>query len=255
MVQAKPTNWSRLLADAVQHQRSGRFSQAEAICRQVLRHDPDNTNANHMLGLLAHQAGDNGAAVTSIGKAIAANPRSALYRFNLGIVLAVSGEVDAAIESYREALALKPDYAAANNNLGLLLDKLERMDEAAACFEQATRIAPNHVEAWVNLGKALQGQAKPGGSRHLFRTRAKARSHARASALRDRKFPRGSGKMDRSGSLLPAGVGVECRFSRSAKQSGHRYIGAGEVWRGAGRLSPTLGNEAWPDTRDAWRAR
>ena len=161
MVQAKPTNWSRLLADAVQHQRSGRFSQAEAICRQVLRHDPDNTNANHMLGLLAHQAGDNGAAVTSIGKAIAANPRSALYRFNLGIVLAVSGEVDAAIESYREALALKPDYAAANNNLGLLLDKLERTDEAAACFEQATRIAPNHVEAWVNLGKALQGQAKP----------------------------------------------------------------------------------------------
>jgi len=161
MVQAKPKNWSRLLADAVQHQRSGRFGQAEAIYRRVLRHEPDNPNANQMLGLLAHQAGDNGAAVRCIGKAIAARPGSALYRFNLGIVLTASGEVDAAIESYREALALKPNYAAAHNNLGLLLDKLERTDEAAACFEQATRIAPDHVEAWVNLGKALQGQAKP----------------------------------------------------------------------------------------------
>ncbi len=161
MVQAKPASWSRLLAEAIEHQRSGRFRQAEAVYRQVLRQEPDNANANHMLGLLAHQAGDNGAAVTRIGKAIAANPRSALYRFNLGIVLAASGEDDAAIESYREALALKPDYAAAHNNLGLLLDKLERTDEAAACFEQATRIAPDHVEAWVNLGKALRGQAKP----------------------------------------------------------------------------------------------
>jgi len=161
MVQSKLTNWSQLLADAVEHQRSGRFSQAKKIYRQVLRHEPDNANAHQMLGLLAHQAGDNETAITCIGKAIAIRPGSALYRFNLAIVLAASGETDAAIESYREALALKPDYAAAHNNLGLLLDKLERTDEAAVCFEQATLIAPDHVEAWVNLGKALQGQAKP----------------------------------------------------------------------------------------------
>ena len=109
MVQAKLTNWSRLLSDAVEHQRSGRFSQAEAIYRQVLRHEPDNANAHQMLGLLAHQAGDNETAITCIGKAIAARPGSALYRFNLGIVLAASGEIDGAIKSYREALALKPN--------------------------------------------------------------------------------------------------------------------------------------------------
>ena len=135
MSQVKPTTRSRLLAAAVDHQRSGRFRQAEAIYRQILRHEPNNANANQLLGLLAHQAGDNGAAVTSIGKAIAANPQSALYRFNLGVVLTANGDVDAAVESYRQALALKPDYAAAHNNLGLLLEKLERADEAVACFD------------------------------------------------------------------------------------------------------------------------
>ena len=118
MSQAKPTARSRLFAVAVDHQRFGRFRQAEAIYRQILRHEPNNANANQLLGLLAHQAGDNGAAVTSIGKAIAANPQSALYRFNLGVVLTANGDVDAAVESYRQALALKPDYAAAHNNLG-----------------------------------------------------------------------------------------------------------------------------------------
>ena len=151
---------SQLLAAAVDHQRSRRFRQAEAIYRRILRQEPGNAEANHLFGLLAHQTGDNGAAVQSIGKAVAANPQSALYRFNLGVVLAAEGDVDAAAESYYEALALKPDFADAHNNLGLVLQKLERADKAVACFERATRINPDHVEAWVNLGKALQGRAK-----------------------------------------------------------------------------------------------
>ena len=87
VTQAKLTTMSQLLAAAVEHHRSGRFKQAETIYRRILRQDPRHADANHLFGLLANQTGDNATAIQSIGKAVAANPQSALYRFTLGVVL------------------------------------------------------------------------------------------------------------------------------------------------------------------------
>ena len=159
---------SQLLAAAVEHHRSGRFRQAETIYRRVLRQDPCHADANHLFGLLAHQTGDNATAIQSIGKAVVANPQSALYRFTLGVVLEAKGDAEAAMASYREALALNANDADAHNNLGLLLEKHEKPDEAMVCFERATRINPDHVEAWVNFGRALQARAKSADARACF---------------------------------------------------------------------------------------
>ena len=43
---------------AVQHHNEGRLSQAEIIYQQILRSDPNQPIALHLLGVIAHQAED-----------------------------------------------------------------------------------------------------------------------------------------------------------------------------------------------------
>ncbi len=151
---------SQSLAAAAQHHRCGRLKEAAAIYRQILRREPGNAEALHLFGLLAHQSGDHEAAVESIARAVAVDPRSALYRFNLGVVLSAKGDLDGAIARYREALAVDPQFADASNNLGLVLQTQGKTAEAIECFDRATRSNPRHAEAFVNLGRALLEQAK-----------------------------------------------------------------------------------------------
>ncbi len=148
------------LASAVHHHQGGQFREAETIYRQILRGEPTNAEALHLFGLLAHQTGDNEAAVERIGKAIAANPRKALYRFNLGVVLEAKGDLNRAAACYRKTLSLDPENADAFNNLGLVLQRQGKTTKAIECFDRATGLDSSHAEAFVNLGRALLEQTK-----------------------------------------------------------------------------------------------
>ena len=55
---------------AVQHHTAGEFTQAESIYRQILEAHPDQPQALHLLGVIAHQRGENEQAVTLIEKAL-----------------------------------------------------------------------------------------------------------------------------------------------------------------------------------------
>jgi len=64
---------------AMQHHRAGRLSQAEQLYSQVLAHQPGHFDAMHLLGVIAHQKGQNDVAVDVIRKAIALNPNLGDY--------------------------------------------------------------------------------------------------------------------------------------------------------------------------------
>ena len=159
-----------LLATAVELHQSGRFEEAEATYRRVLRDEPSNSEALHLLGLLAHQVGDNQAAARLIGRAIEVEGRRALYHFNLGVVLAASGDTAAAEGAYRNALAVDPSHADAHNNVGLLLQDKGEHGEALEAFRRAVRHNPKHAEAQVNLGRALQERGDSGEALASFET-------------------------------------------------------------------------------------
>ncbi len=91
--------------------------EAETLYRQVLAINPDHADANHLLGVLLYQRGDNAQGVEFISRAIATAPHDPTYHNNLGIPLKALGRADDAVASYRKALAIKPDYAEAHNNL------------------------------------------------------------------------------------------------------------------------------------------
>ena len=142
---------------AVQNFQAGKLPRAEQLCQHILKADPDNGNANHLLGvIIAQQGGKNHIAIQLIRKAIQADPDNAAAHNNLGNILQVSGKVDEGIASYRKALSINPGYADAYNNLGLALKESGEPDEAAVCFRKALAINPNDPEVLNNLGLALQ---------------------------------------------------------------------------------------------------
>ncbi|MCH7551375.1 MAG: tetratricopeptide repeat protein, partial [Proteobacteria bacterium] len=110
-----------LLQEGLRAHQAGQLTDAEAAYRRVLGLDADHADANHLLGVIAHQVGDHRAAVELIGTAIRHNPTDAAYHCNLGNALHELGRLDEAAASQRQAIALKDDYAKAHNNLGSVL--------------------------------------------------------------------------------------------------------------------------------------
>ena len=178
-----------LLQEALQYHRAGQMQKAEQVYRRVLSLDQDNSDANHLLGLIACQFGKNDIGISLIRRAIQSNPGSVgallslgnvlmsqgdaagaigAYRHvialkpefaeahnNLGNVQARRGDIDGAAASFRQAIAIKPDYAEAHNNLGNLYNSRGNLDEAIASYRQAIAIKPDYAEAYNNLGTAL----------------------------------------------------------------------------------------------------
>ena len=145
---------------AVQHHTAGRLSDAESIYQQILRSDPNQPIALHLLGVIAQQMRKNDVAVDLITQALAIKPDYAEAHSNLGSAFQDLGNPEDAIASYRKALAIKPDYVDAHNNLGNALQDLGKLDEAIASYRKALALKPDYAEAHSNLGLALQDLGK-----------------------------------------------------------------------------------------------
>ena len=59
---------------AIQHHTAGDLAKAESIYQQVLQTDPNHPDALHLLGVIAHQKGENDTAVDLITKALKFKP-------------------------------------------------------------------------------------------------------------------------------------------------------------------------------------
>jgi predicted TPR repeat methyltransferase len=133
---------------------------AGEIYRSILEAVPEYPDAVHYSGVLAHQEGRSGEAVTLIRRSLELEPDRADWHSNLGIVLRDRLELDEAIAACRRAIALDPDHANAHNNLGVLLRAQGQVVEAEAAYRAAIRLSPEHSDAWTNLGILLTGQKR-----------------------------------------------------------------------------------------------
>ena len=145
---------------AVQHHQAGRLPEAEAIYRQILAVEPQNTDALHLLGVIAHQVGRQDLALQMILQAIHLNANRPEYYSNLGAAYAKLGRREEAIAAYSRALQLKPDYAEAHCNLGNAFTEQGQLDAAAAAFFKAVQFKPDYVQAHCNLGFTLSAAGR-----------------------------------------------------------------------------------------------
>lgn len=155
-VSSTPAGTEADLRAAVQHHRSGRLGEAEALYRRVLKRQPGQPVALHLLGVIARQSGHLDAAIDLIGRAVAAQPGYAEAHVNLGAALRQKGRLEEAAAAYERALALRPFSVPALGGLASVREAQERFDEAIALHRRAVAVAPGDATAQFNLGNALQ---------------------------------------------------------------------------------------------------
>ena len=76
------TGNSATVAQALALQQQGRLADAAALCREVLAREPRNSDAMHVLGLVAATAGDVQSAVALLGAALQLQPGNAAMHAN-----------------------------------------------------------------------------------------------------------------------------------------------------------------------------
>jgi tetratricopeptide (TPR) repeat protein len=146
---------------ALQLMRDKKRKEAQDAFAQLAVDFPDYSGPLTDLGILFAQGKHREAAVASLSKAVAANPKNAIALNWLGILYREGGDYARAEQSYRAALAVRPDYAAAHLNLGILYDVcLKRPQDALAEYRQYQRAAGEDqlmVSVWIKELEAGSG--------------------------------------------------------------------------------------------------
>ncbi len=141
---------------AEQKRRHGFLADADELARHAVAAEPNNAEAAHMLGIIAHQSGKTAEAIDHVRRAIALSPNVALYHANLGEMCRLAGRIDDAIAAGRRAIEINPNYAGALSNLGIALFDQGKFDEALSLYDRAVAQDANFAQAHSNRGNALQ---------------------------------------------------------------------------------------------------
>jgi type II protein arginine methyltransferase len=160
---------------------AGRLEAAAQVCRSVLAGNPDNTDANHLLGVVYFRHGDNMTARDYMERAAKSPKATAEMHNNLGSVLIGLGDSAAAIAAFNRALELKPDYPDALNNLGVIHRNEKRVEAAIDAFKRAIALNPGFQQAKANL-RAAYRDVVPGW--HFAMMDDKDRNEAYEAAIR-----------------------------------------------------------------------
>lgn len=139
------------LQQAVHFFEVGRLDEAAQLCRALLARDPKEPEANHLLGLIFYQQGNNLAARELFERATASGRGTARMYSNLGAVLNLLGQAEQAVAAYRRALVLEPNNPWALNNLGVIYRTIGQGDAAIDAFKRAITLNPDFTDARTNL--------------------------------------------------------------------------------------------------------
>ena len=155
-----PLSVDQALALAVDHLRSGRFPQAEALCQRILATAPTHAPTLHLYGIIAYRVGALPEAIELLRRATAADGSAAHFHADLGEILKLKGELGEALLSARRAVELDPRNPQAFHNLGVMHYERGEFGEALSFFRRAIELDPDLADAYCNLGNALRAIGK-----------------------------------------------------------------------------------------------
>lgn len=158
------TSTSSLREQGLQALRQGQIDQAVDLLARAVIADGRDAEAQAFLGVAYSQKGLHAQAKRALQSAVALQPQSASYQFNLGVALEHSGDLQGAAAAYRLALQLNPEHPQARARLQALSAATPARPVAAAA-----PAAPGaaHPEAPWLVGKdpaASTPQTGPHGS-------------------------------------------------------------------------------------------
>ncbi len=149
------------LRQAFDLHQAGRHTDAERLYGDVLRRDPGNPDALHLLGMLCLDCGQPQPAAGLIAKAIQQRPLEPVYYNTLGNAFRALRKREQAMVCFRKAISLRHDFGEALTNLGSALEEAGRAAEAVTWHRQASVLQPDRAEIYGNLGNALRSANRP----------------------------------------------------------------------------------------------
>ena len=147
-----------LLGKATQHQQRGEYMHAERIYGEVLKQNPQQPDAQHFLGLLAHQTGRSALGESHVRRSIELAPQRPDFHHNYANMLLNLGRPEEAVLELQRAVDLAPDMTAAWLALGTVLQGLKFHMHAAACFQRVLSLEPRRAGVWQSLGACMHAE-------------------------------------------------------------------------------------------------
>ena len=120
------------LKAAMEHQVAGRFGDAESIYLGILKDNPDQPDAIHLLGLIRMEQDRDGEALELMERALVLFPAAAHFHHNIAGLYRRMGQLEEAEQQFREAIELKPDYGEAYQGLA----EMKRFDADDPLFSK-----------------------------------------------------------------------------------------------------------------------
>jgi len=137
------------LQSAVRLHKAGQIREAEAIYQQVLKYEPKNADALHLLGVLAHQDRDYEKAIELISRAIAVAPNNVDFHCNLALAQEAVNQPSAALTSWRRALQLRPNEPKAIAGLASALLAAGDVHEAESLVSKLLPLNPQSPQLYL----------------------------------------------------------------------------------------------------------
>ena len=144
-------------AQALDHQKAGRYAEAAQVYAALLSRAPQLWPACYNLGLVYQHLNRLPEAAEMYARAVRLNPQLAEGFNNLGNVLKLLKNNVAAIDAYQRALALNANLAEASYNLATMLQARGDFDASIAPLRQAVLNQPAQQHAWDALYRGLLG--------------------------------------------------------------------------------------------------
>lgn len=158
-----------VLSHAQQLHAAGRFTEAAALARAVLRLAPDHAVARHTLGAALCASGQGGEGLAHIGTAMLLDPGQPVYAANRAILLQSLGRRADAAAAFHRALRLRPADARLLDGLGSCLGDQGHNPQALLPFKHRLALEPGMAEAYRKLAIVAQRAGQLEEARRAYR--------------------------------------------------------------------------------------
>lgn len=139
--------------------KNGQLDHAQALCDSLLRSHPDDIDALHLAGVVAHQQGHTARAIEFLTR-VAGSLADPQLSLGLGYLLQETGKVDEAIAYFRQAVEFDAGSYEARFALANALCQERRIADAEAHLHRAIALRPDSFEARRLLTRVLYVQAR-----------------------------------------------------------------------------------------------
>ncbi len=160
---------SSLLQQAFQLYQAGQADRAAAICRDILRAQPQQPDALHVLGNVAKDRGQFQQALQCFQQGLRAAPGHFHMLNSAGLLLRKMGYAEQARQCFERSIEIDPGYLQGRYNLANLCRAEGDVERAKALYRQVLKQHGEFADAFANLASILESEHQLEEARSLAR--------------------------------------------------------------------------------------